>query len=280
MKPMAIGILGSGRSGTSMVTRAVQLLGVDLGNSEHLMAPHSMNPKGFWENKKIVNIHERMIKEMNWSWDGAYLLPNDWSKKPRIAALSEELKRYIQLNFSHKRYWAWKDPRTCTFLPIWKEILNELDMGSAFVIVVRNPVDVTNSLLKLNNQWNREDMLRIWTFRTLSSLFRTEQFPRAVVHYDQFLNNWRGPLRTVASRIGIPWPASEDRLVNSMKNFISPELRHSLTNWETLKGSGIPTVTIQTYQLCLDAAGSPAILDTLSFKRRTKALFQQYIKGL
>ncbi len=48
-KPRAICILGMHRSGTSTVTRAVNLLGAYLGQNADLMPPTLDNPEGYWK---------------------------------------------------------------------------------------------------------------------------------------------------------------------------------------------------------------------------------------
>ena len=55
----AVLVLGMHRSGTSAVSRFVNMLGFDLG--EHLMAPRKDNPKGFWENEEIIHHNEELM---------------------------------------------------------------------------------------------------------------------------------------------------------------------------------------------------------------------------
>ena len=52
-KPRTICILGMHRSGTSTVARAVNLLGVSLGEDAKMMPPSPDNPEGYWEHVEI-----------------------------------------------------------------------------------------------------------------------------------------------------------------------------------------------------------------------------------
>ena len=63
----AVLILGMHRSGTSAVTRVLNLLGVELGS--HLMQPGKDNPSGFWEHQDVVAIHERLLEGLDMAWD-------------------------------------------------------------------------------------------------------------------------------------------------------------------------------------------------------------------
>ncbi|WP_262338127.1 hypothetical protein [Lactiplantibacillus plantarum] len=50
----AVLILGSGRSGTSVMTKCVNLMGISLG-TDNLLAPSKrINPKGYFENKDVI----------------------------------------------------------------------------------------------------------------------------------------------------------------------------------------------------------------------------------
>ena len=75
--PVAVLVLGMHRSGTSAVTRVLNLLGAELGDD--LMPAGSDNPGGFWEYRGVVELHER-------------LLANGVLHTPYDPALDEQLK--------------------------------------------------------------------------------------------------------------------------------------------------------------------------------------------
>lgn len=56
-------ILGMHRSGTSALTRVLNLIGVDLGSEEILTTePVADNPKGYWEHGEITAISDAILK--------------------------------------------------------------------------------------------------------------------------------------------------------------------------------------------------------------------------
>jgi hypothetical protein len=73
----AIIVLGMHRSGTSALTGALNILGVDLG--PNLMPAHGFqNPKGFWEHLGISETHEELLHAMQIRWDHVGPLPTEW----------------------------------------------------------------------------------------------------------------------------------------------------------------------------------------------------------
>ena len=71
MTPFVI-ITGMHRSGTSFLARALNLLGVNLGNLDSLISHEwkslEDNPRGHWENKKIYELSEKTLRRNNGSW--------------------------------------------------------------------------------------------------------------------------------------------------------------------------------------------------------------------
>ncbi|MDQ0901547.1 sulfotransferase family protein [Paenibacillus sp. V4I7] len=273
----AIGIIGSGRSGTSLVTKELELLGVHLGGPLDFIPPDNTNPDGFWENKHIVGIQQLIFKKLGWSWEGLNLLPPDWKSRSELVVLKEQLKKYISDNFFHKSLWGWKDPRTCSLLPIWEELLQELKMIASYVIVIRNPLDVAHSLYRCDPRISLDHALHIWTFRTLSSLYWTESNQRVVIHYDQMIEDWEGTLKQAANRLSIPWPQPEKQVEKEMSRIIKPQLRHSKTGEKALiESNHVSALTLNTYQLCMSAISYPDFLTDELMHQCVKQLFEQY----
>src|ERR1700726_3099667 len=72
-------VLGMHRSGTSVLTRVLNFLGVQLGSHAALtMEPVAYNPKGYWEHHELTSISDAIIKRHGGSWDEPPLLPQGW----------------------------------------------------------------------------------------------------------------------------------------------------------------------------------------------------------
>ena len=77
VKKRAICIIGMHRSGTSTITRGLNLLGAYLGEEKDLMKPLPENPEGFWERLDIYYLQNRLLAMMKREWDATAPLPEN-----------------------------------------------------------------------------------------------------------------------------------------------------------------------------------------------------------
>ena len=63
-------VLGMHRSGTSAITRGLEVLGVNLGDNLYPAAID--NPKGFWEDNDFLGINEELLAHLDYSVDRLY----------------------------------------------------------------------------------------------------------------------------------------------------------------------------------------------------------------
>ena len=62
LKSRAIIVLGMHRSGTSVFTGVLSLLGVDLGSK--LMPATGANESGYWEHQEVVGVNDRLLRAL------------------------------------------------------------------------------------------------------------------------------------------------------------------------------------------------------------------------
>jgi|GEM_PF-5816190 len=271
----AICILGMHRSGTSAVTRAVNLLGAHLGEPGKLMPATSDNPEGYWEHTEIVSLQEKILHAFLHAWHSHFPLPPAWWKHPEINPRREELAQLVRREFADYPLWAWKDPRTSLLLPLWKDVLDSLKIETRYVIVLRNPLDVAASLARRNG-FDQEKSLSLWLQYTLPALFWSKNCKRIVIHYDHFLADWQSCLKDIAKTLAIPWPQNEAELSKAMSSFLKPGLRHNRSTLEKLTAdSTVPEQVVTAYRLCSQAVDSASFVDTIAFTRQIDLLFAQ-----
>lgn len=246
--PRAICVLGPHRSGTSTITRALNLLGVFLGKEKDLMQPLPENPEGFWERLDVYYLQDRILATLKRSWDATVPLPENWIKKAEIRQLRQELVDLVRMNFTGQSLWAWKDPRTCLLLPLWKEVLAELGIGLKVVFVVRNPLDVARSLEKRNG-FTLDKGFALWFNNTISALKDMEGLEPIFLSYDRFLDDWEAELKRCAAGLNIVWPADEVGLRAQMAPFVRRDLRHSVSGVDELHEVAAPGPVIRLYSL-------------------------------
>lgn len=247
----AICVLGMHRSGTSAVTRGLNLLGAYLGEEKILMPPLPENPEGFWERMDIYYLQERILSFLDSEWATSNPLPANWHKTNEIRPFRDELASLIKDNFSSQPVWLWKDPRTCLLLPLWKDVLSELEIGLKILFVIRNPLDVAKSLARRNG-FTIGKALGIWLNYTSSALKSCEGCDITFLSFDSFLDDWYTELKKSALVLGLEWPVDDIKLKEQMASFVRHDLRHSATKMEDLQALDVPEPVIRLYQFVLD----------------------------
>lgn len=143
-------VLGMHRSGTSMFTRALNLMGLELG--EPLMASQPDNPKGFWENEFFYNVDVRLLHGLGRHVSG-YGRAVDLLQIPALAARIERtaenldaIEAYVGAQFRGP-VWGWKDPRAVLLFPFWLGVLVELGFRQVRpTVITRHPFAVARSM--------------------------------------------------------------------------------------------------------------------------------------
>jgi hypothetical protein len=220
----ALCVLGMHRSGTSALTRVLNLAGAELG-SALLPAMPGVNDGGFWEHAHVVRLHEQLLERLNSSWHDVAPLPHEWWQREGVIPIKQQLCELLRREFSEAPLWAVKDPRLCRLLPMWIDIFAELGWTPGFILAVRNPQEVAASLAR-RDWFPQSKSLLLWMSHVLEAVEWTRPFPRVVVTYDELLDDWQGTLRHIAHGLRLTWPRDLDRIAEEVNAFLSPQLRH------------------------------------------------------
>lgn len=151
-------ILGSGRSGTSMMGGIMHDAGYYMG--EGLYPGRESNPKGFFENAEINGLNEKILSHYDDKWGK---IKNKLFKKATVYAPSQGQRWLISLdkdvdincidenikqrvkNAVSKQPFCYKDPRFSYTLPVWEQFLPK---DTKFIVMFRSPGTTINSILK------------------------------------------------------------------------------------------------------------------------------------
>ncbi len=109
---MPVCIAGMHRSGTSMVARILNLLGVNIGPEDVVKRAGPDNEAGFWEDPQFVELNDELLAQAGGAWDDPPHI--DWG-----AARFDELRQRASClieSFDPASPWGWKDPRNTDFL--------------------------------------------------------------------------------------------------------------------------------------------------------------------
>jgi GT2 family glycosyltransferase len=219
----AILIVGMHRSGTSALTRVINLHGVPLGRQ--LLEAAFDNETGFWENQAVVHLHERILDHLGSSWDDPLELPSGWLEEIEGAGFLEELVRLIREEFGDASLWAVKDPRLCRFLPLWLKALASLRIEPRLVFAVRHPAEVVGSLVRRNGMSPAAASM-LWLRHLAEPLRASHGSPRCMTDYAGLLADWRGCMDSLAQCLAIEWPVPSGTIAKEVSADLRPDLKH------------------------------------------------------
>ncbi|MEI7037519.1 sulfotransferase [Fulvimonas yonginensis] len=223
----ALLVLGMHRSGTSAVTRVLNLLGAHLG-ADLLMA-QADNKRGFWEHAEAVAIHERLLTALGRTWHDTRELPHGWLDSAAAKTATSEIVSLIERDMKEKRLWAVKDPRMCRLAPIWIDALHKLGIDTKAVLVVREPYEVASSL-HMRDGWSYAHAYLMWAEHLLDAYRATVSVPRALLTYDQLMDGWEQHLTRLGRELAVAWDPSIQEARPSIEAFLTPMERHHRTS--------------------------------------------------
>lgn len=223
--PRRIGILviGMHRSGTSAVTRTLNLLGAAL--PANLMAAAPDNIAGFWESADIMAVHERFLEAIGSGWDDPQPLDAAAFATPAAATCHDDLLAILHRDLGDAPVFVVKDPRCCRLLPLWRRVLESFGAAPMAVLPVRHPLEAVLSL-RLRNDLAREHAVAMWLAHSLAAERGSRDWPRQFVRYDAFLAEPGEAARQLAARLGCFPEAKVTAALGEIEAFWSAELRH------------------------------------------------------
>lgn len=251
MKSMAVNlekklivVLGMHRSGTSAVTRALQVMGVKLG--DNLMEPmETVNAKGFWEDLDLNDLNIEMLTAVGLDWD--FLSPVKAEMVDKLIEKGYLLRatKMLAEKVSMHGVFGFKDPRVTKLLPFWLRVFAECDFSTQFVLAVRNPMSVAKSLLSRDG-FCAEKSYSLWLESVILSLSVVEDFGLELIDFDCLMGSPASEVSRVSVALGLDVEQSE--LMEYTSSFLDHGLRHAVYSIEQLEqDSGCPLVVKEVY---------------------------------
>ena len=217
-------LLGMHRAGTSVTMNVLNALGVPL--SDDLMPATPANAKGYFESLEISKVHDDILKLFGMFWSSSTIthpLPPEWWRQPQVAPFKAQLIQIVTREFDKAGpLWGFKDPRTARLLPLWLEIVEELQLDPKFVLVTRHPTDVARSL-HAREQVNPIHAELLWIEHNVDALVNTRGRLNAIVDYRGWFDDPLEQAAYLIERIGLETPAG---LREILDDIVSKDLQH------------------------------------------------------
>lgn len=245
---MPICIVGMHRSGTSMVARVLREAGLYLGRDEELMPANEANPEGYWENLRFVEINNEVLTALGGAWDWPPTFPSNW-RRLRVFRVLLERGRALAESFAEHEPWGWKDPRNAVTLPFWIEAVHDMK----FVVCLRNPLAVAQSLAKRNPSGSPQAGYALWQVYYDRIFAQTRGRDCIVTRFDSYFDDFDAECRRLLRFVGLP---NGKRTVARCRQTVVPALRHHRVETD-LVAAGVPDLVVSTYRL-LSSAVAPS----------------------
>lgn len=237
-------VLGMHRSGTSAITRGLQVMGVELGNRLNPPDPGN-NDKGFFEDLDILDLNIQMLHAINTDWH--FLAPLEALDVEKLCNMGffQRASELLQAKTAFSPIFGIKDPRLAKLIPFWNRVFVNCGFDTGYILAIRNPLSVAQSLAKRDG-FSPEKSFSLCLGHLLSILINTEKNKRIIVDYDQFLYSPQQCIELIANCLGLEINKSELQVY--LNDFIDNKLRHSHYSVDDLaKNRACPELLFELY---------------------------------
>ncbi|MBM9513717.1 hypothetical protein [Desulfogranum marinum] len=254
-------VVGMHRSGTSALTGLLKILGVELG--EQLMEPLADNPKGFFENQRVYELNEEIIKHFGSRWDDPFFCGHEWLQHKDTKSFQEAIQVFLEQEFADSPVFSIKDPRISILFPLWQKACEEARVKPVCILPVRHPMEVARSL-EARDGFSLNKGLNLWMNHSLTAERVTRGCPRLFLSFDQLVNEPDGVVERVIGTFGLHDVVPENYL-EVIKGFVDKKLKHH-TGCEvaTDGGAGLVGATVNLLMAACDHGENEQLIPELN----------------
>lgn len=251
MTKKAIVVVGMHRAGTSAIAKSLESIGIDLG--ERLIEGRSENRKGFFEDRRIVNLNEEILFDLESRWENVFLPAVSEELAEKYSARAGEI---IDTLSAANGDFGFKDPRVTRLFPFWKKVLMQRGFGPFLVMANRHPASVARSLANRDYYPNNYSLI-LWLCYQASALEILLEEEGFIVDYDRLMDQPVAQIERMSRLSGNPVDHSvAEEFAGS---FVDQSLRHS-TSKQNAEGTDqeLDSLSIAFYEFLEALSGHDA----------------------
>jgi len=222
-------VMGSGRSGTSLVMSLLYKLGIMIPGE--LTPASEQNPKGGFEDKGIFDAQMKLLADLG---TNQFLpMPEGWENSDTAGRALGALVQLVKDRQEKCRgIWGFKDPKTALLIPLWTRVFNQCKMVPQYILAVRDPGSVVKSL---HTQYGTPRPLGeiFWLLKTTQAIIHTGA-RLFIVHYEDIIED---PVETAADMARhLELENDREKVAAMIKGTVTPKLNragvtpHSIDN--------------------------------------------------
>ncbi len=231
-------ILGMHRSGTSALTRVLNLLGGQVPQT--LMGGDESNTTGHWESTVVRALNDDVLASGGSHWQDWHAFQPRWYDTAEPDFFLPRALQVLNDEFDDAPMIVFKDPRVCRIFPFWRSVFAEAGLEPRIVLAVRHPVEVAASLDKRNGLSVIHGLL-LWLRHVLEAEHASRGMVRAVVSFESFITNPRNVAVSLQDQLGVIWPRLSEYISEKIDGFVDPSLRHHVSD-DQRKASDAPVL--------------------------------------
>ena len=265
-------IVGMHRSGTSATSLALRALGLYIGSDDDLKGGDEFNQDGYGENRKMIALNFGVMSEFETTGSLLHELPKNWHDFPEYAPWMKQALSVLPEALGGHEFWGWKNPQSALMLPFFLEVFRKLERKPYFIMPVRNPLDVANSLARRDNM-PQLAAIGAWMHYTLTALKDLQDEDLLLFSYSDFLENPRACLEPRI--LSLPVTAPSDETWAEVRKVVRPELSNSAKSLRDLDAPGLEFVK-RVYAAALDAARDPEGFRNGAYRDRFQLMWEEW----
>jgi hypothetical protein len=246
-------VAGSGRSGTSLFTGLAGRLGFHVPKPE--VSANRSNPRGFSEPRWLVDYHNDLLASINVVIEDGR--PEAWELADEVATDAQALGplvEWLDEQFGENRRIVVKDPRLAWFIQLHRVAAAKVGADVYVATMLRHPAEVMRSReIAYGTRNNNTTRVIGWLTMMLGTEVRTRDLPRAIIRYDDLLDDWRAAMTQadVAIGMGLFERATDEQLADA-DALVDPTLHRSTADWAELE---VPSRVLDLVTRAYDAYG-------------------------
>ena len=210
------------RSGTSTVTRLVNMMGAYFGPEEISTGANQENPKGSCERRDVRRINDQLLAAVGGDWDQVSGFSPDTFCGSPFKSFYSDISEVIKELDQHGT-WVIKEPCLCLTWPVWARFLK----SPLAIFVYRSPIQIARSLEKRNGI-PLHTAIGLWESYMRSALEWMSKIPVIPVRYETLVHD---PVNTTIklfdsiSAYGVADLHLPDR--EKIEEFVDPDLHRN-----------------------------------------------------
>jgi hypothetical protein len=273
-------VLGMHRSGTSALTRVLNLRGAVLPTD--LLPPNQANVAGYWEPAAVVAWHDEFLAAAGSAWDDPTELPAAAFEIPAAERFVDRVADLLRVELAAAPLAVMKDPRACRLVPLWRRAIERAGREPLIVLIVRHPLEVAASLQRRDGMPVPQALL-LWLEHVLAAEAFTRGDRRSIVTYGRLLDDWRSTVARIEHDLGLVPPAVDVDV--HIEAFLASHLRHERAERAALDDETISDWVRRTHRwherASTDASlADPAELDAVRAElRRAAVLYAPVVRA-